>query len=112
MSEVFRIPSDRQPLDREGVVFISRPWFLFLQGLFTRAGGATGGSVEEDEVGPLSADSSMTSALMQSIQGMQCAPILQLEQQVEHLESQLSSQRDEIAELRRYVEGLAAGTII
>jgi hypothetical protein len=112
MSEVFRIPSDRQPWDREGKVFISRPWFLFLQGLFTRAGGATGGSVEEDEVSPLSGDSSMAAVLMQSIQDMQCDPVQQLEMQVQHLESQLSSQRDEIAELRRYVEGLAAGTII
>lgn len=112
MSEVFLIPSDRQSLDRDGKVFISRPWFLFFRGLFTRSGGAAGASAQADEVGPLSSDFSMTATLMQSLQSLQSDPVLQLEQQVEHLESQLSSQRDEIAELRRYVEGLAAGTII
>jgi len=114
MSDIFRIPSDRQPWLTEGTPFISRPWYLFLQGLFTRSGSSTGTPVEDVEFDGVGGDGSdQDFVFMQQIQAMNLAPVVQqLEQQVNFLEAALASSRDEIAELRRTVEGIMAGTVI
>lgn len=115
MSEIFRIPSDRQPLDRDGRVFISRPWFLFLEGLFIRSGGATGTPISDFDFAIASdtADADQAHVFMRQIQALNLAPVVQsLEQQVMWLEGELSSTRDALAELRRTVEGMQAGTSI
>lgn len=112
MSEIFRIPSDRQPwLDPESGL-ISRPWFLFLQGIFSRLGNSTGGSATDDDLGPAQGNAEFEAQAMAALQSVGVAPLFQLQQQVESIESVLSSNNAELAELRRYVEGIAAGTII
>lgn len=42
MAEKFSFPSDRQPWLDPDTGLITRPWFLFLQNVFSRLGGATG----------------------------------------------------------------------
>lgn len=112
MSEIFRIPSDRQPFLDSQTGLVSRPWFLFFQGVFLRIGGATGSSTEVADVGPAMGASDMDGVFIQAIQGLGIEPMIQLQQQVESIESTLSSNNAELAELRKYVEGLAAGTLI
>lgn len=112
MSEVFRIPSDRQPFLDPQTGLISRPWFLFLQGIFVRIGGATGSSTDEGDVTPSSGTSDIEGVFLQAFQSLNVAPVLQIQQQIDSIESTLSSNNAELAELRRYVDGLSAGTII
>lgn len=115
MAEIFRIPSDRQPWLDPDSGLISRPWFLFLQGLFIRIGAATGSSSAEQDFGfgPATGDTDQIAVFMRQIQDLGVAPVVQqLEQQVFSLESELSSQRELLAELSRTVQGLQAGTTI
>lgn len=113
MSDIFRIPSDRQPWLEPNTPFISRVWYLFLQGIFLRTGSSTGPSIPDLEFDVGGQFNSQDQAFMQQIQALNLAPVVsQLEQQVYFLEAQLSSNRDEITELRRIVEGLQAGTVI
>lgn len=115
MAEVFRIPSDRQPWLEPGTNIISRPWFLFLQGLFIRSGGSTGPSSEALDfgVGPNSGADDMAGVFMQQIQDLNLAPVVQqLQEQNFQLTAELTSTRDELSELRRVVEGIQAGTVI
>jgi hypothetical protein len=42
MSDIFRVPSDREPIIDPTTGLIGRSWFLFFQDLFRRVGGSTG----------------------------------------------------------------------
>lgn len=109
----FQIPSDREPWLDPGTQNISRPWFLFLQYVFQRIGGAT--SAFTDDISAALAEDSgveeLKSVFYSEIQAIQLRPIEQLVQQIEVLESQLNTQRDLLAELTKEVQGIRCGTI-
>jgi hypothetical protein len=115
MSEIFRIPSDRQPLDRDGEVFISRPWFLFLQAVFVRIGGSTGTPTEDIDLSISSESNGIDeiAVLMSQIQSLDVAPqVQQMEERNQFLEGELSATRDRLTELERVVQGLLSGNTL
>lgn len=69
MADKFIIPSDRQPWLDPSTGLITRPWFLFLQGMFTRMGGAAG-------TGSAAFDAAISDLQMQDAMAESFAPAL------------------------------------
>lgn len=92
----FRIPSDRQPLVVSGTNLIDRVWFLFLQGMFQRIGGATGDSAED-----------LSDEALQTIGTLPSYP--EMADKITELESQVASLNAQLAELKRFAEASQSG---
>lgn len=94
-----KFPSARQPVwmrDQSGLPVFTRPWFLFLQALWIRQGGAsspdTPDVVLQFAQEPVAQDS--TPAALERLQG------------------EVAQMRDEIAELYKEINSLRQGTLI
>lgn len=80
--------------------FVTREWYLFLQGVFGRVGGAIGPSTADlNESAFEDAGSSETVALLFSVE------------QAARQSGELSSLRDQVAELQKQIDSIRQGTI-
>jgi hypothetical protein len=112
MSNIFRIPSDREPLIDPETGFIGKSWFLFFQDLFRRVGGATGGSgVGDSELGQDSSVASLQSMTDSYVQALSSVPPQMTMEMFIDLSAELQCQRELIAELTKEVQGIRSGTI-
>lgn len=108
------IPSARQPVvitDANGNTAFTRPWFLFFQRLLERIGGSSGEPIpdliESADNGDSSAENSQ--ALYALRDQLESLPP-QSQALFEFMAGELQTVRDELAELRKDVEGLQQGT--
>lgn len=95
-----RIPSDREPLVDPKTGLITRSWFLFFQWIFQRVGGATGDPIDTTE------------ELLAAVDGLLSAPVLAEQEAVESIATDLSSQRELIAELQRQIQSIQSGQVV
>ena len=114
MSEPLRFVPPRVAFVDPRSGLITREWYLFLQGVFNRIGGATGASAD-DISGSLFEDagSSETNALLfvldQAANQLPPSPPLPL---VDTLQAELSELRDTVAELKKDLDAIRQGTLI
>jgi hypothetical protein len=94
---------------------ITREWYLFLQGIFDRVGGASGQSSTDltqdmpDDAGLEEVKSTLFST--QDAFGQSPLPA-EMQATLDALQAELSVQRDQIAELLKTVQDLQQGIII
>lgn len=123
MSLPLKLPSARQPVtlaDPNGNETFTRPWFLFFQAVWERLG--NGGAIINEEALAL-APASITPTDVDSLESMapvrsdqvaimeSLTPVWYPDQLVviEQLQTELSSQRDQIAELLKEIQALKQG---
>ena len=97
--EGVKFPSARQGVwmrDQSGVPVFTRPWFLFLQALWTRQGGASAPD---------------TTDLVQRF-GQEPQAQDQMAAAVERLQGEVAEQREQIAELHKEIQAIRQGTLI
>jgi len=111
VSAPLKLPSARQPVtvqDPAGNETFTRPWFLFFQTVWERLGGGVG--IDDDALllAPQPQDYGAAYAAQQDA-GQ--APVWTPEQQVvvDQLQTELASQRDQIAELLKEIQALKQG---
>jgi hypothetical protein len=114
MSSPIKFPSARQPVtmvDGNGQEVFTRPWFLFFQAVYERAGGAIGagtGDLSEslfEDAGSGETNALLFSAeqaLLQSIQTDQAVTL-------EVLVNEVLAQREQIAELVKELDSIKQG---
>lgn len=112
MSGLRFIPPRVPMVDSNGNV--TREWYLFLQGVFDRVGGADGVSTSDLSASAFEdAGIEETKAMLfSSTFALSQNPPAQYDQIVADLQAELSSQRDLIAELTKTIQGIQQGTLI
>lgn len=117
MSTPIKFPSARQPVtmvDGNGQEVFTRPWFLFFQAVYERAGGATGESNTDLAASAFEdAGTGETNAMLfQSIQDAQQSPFQQIAAAVEDLLAEFQAQRDRITELEKELQSIKQGSLL
>lgn len=98
MTDVLRIPSDREPVVDPATGRCTRSWYLFFSGILVRLGGVIGpGNEAADMFSGAEGSPEMTAALYQLAQEFGQAP---------------TSLVDEIAELAKEIQAIKSGTVI
>lgn len=100
----FTVPGSREPVtyvDPSGKMVFSRTWFLFFQQLFERVGGASGPSLPDiaESLDDGDSDTQLSSA------------VYALTDEV-RARAEVNGLREEVAELRKLVEGIQQGTAL
>lgn len=111
MSEPLRFVPPRVAFVDPRSGLITREWYLFLQGVFNRIGGA-GGPSTDDISGSLFEDagSSETNALLFELgQSLGQAPSTLPHSVENQLQTEINELRDTIAELRKDIESMQQG---
>lgn len=114
MTEALRFVPPRVALVDPRTGMVSREWYLFFQGVFTRIGGANGES-STDIVASLFEDagSSETNAMLFELdQTANQFPTLQLLPIEQVLQAEISELRDTVAELKKDLDAIRQGTLI
>lgn len=111
------IPSARQPvtyLDESGKQVFSRPWFLFFQNVVERLGGSSGPGIGdlEETVDDGDTDAQLAATVYALTDEMRSQPKDAVANPDVSLTAELAGVRDEIAELRKLVEGIQQGTTL
>lgn len=120
MSEIIKFIPPRVPLTDPRSGIISREWFLFFQGVFTRIGGATGPSTEDNAISAFEdAGSGETNAMLFSVEQalMQLPvseqPIPMCDQvppyapsEIDQLQTELNGLRELVAEMAKDIQAL------
>ena len=113
MSEGLRFVPPRVAFVDPRSGMITREWYLFLQGVFTRIGGATGESTT-DIVASLFEDagSSETNAMLfeleQSVSQVPASQVLVMDT----MQAEISELRDTVSELRKELDAIRQGPSI
>lgn len=114
MSEALRFVPPRVAFTDPRTGVITREWYLFLQGVFDRVGGATGQSNAElaqgmpDDAGLEEAKATLFAVRDAADQ----APLAQLQQTIEQLQTELATQRDQLTELAKSVQDIQQNTLL
>lgn len=93
---------------------INREWYLFLQGIFNRVGGANGAS-STDIVASLFEDagSSETNAMLFELeQSVAQYPVPQATLAEQILQAEIAELRDTVAEMKKDLDAIRQGTLI
>jgi len=111
MSEAIRFVPPRVPFVDTRTGTITREWYLFLQGIFDRVGGATGqGSTDLVQDMPDDAGlEEVKATLFASRDAVDQAPLAQLQQTVDQLQAELAAQRELLAEAMKTIQDLQQG---
>jgi hypothetical protein len=105
---------------------ITRPWYLFLQGLYIRVGGALGEDGETTaDLAPVQSSDSVAYALADSLgqapsgvssdnaaAGLDVAPAQYDKPDINQILAELNALRDQVAELTKTVQDLQQGTML
>jgi len=114
MAEALRFMPPRVPfLDNRG--YITREWYMFLQGVFNRIGGPTGPSI-----GDLSEDmpedagiEEIKASLFRAADDLGQTPVLQhISATLDALLAEQQAQRDLLAELAKTIQGMQQSTTV
>lgn len=110
MSEIIKFIPPRVPLTDPRSGIISREWFLFFQGVFTRIGGATGTSTEDNAISAFEdAGSGETNAMLFSVeQALMQLPVSEqpLPSEIDQLRTELNGLRELVAEMAKDIQAL------
>lgn len=114
MTEALRFIPPRVQLVDPRTGMISREWYLFLQGVFNRVGGANGASTTDITASLFEdAGSSETNALLFTAeQAAGQNPLPADPQTLDLVLAELSAQRDQIAELIKAVQDLQQSVLL
>lgn len=112
MTDVLRIPSDREPVVDPDTGRCTRSWFLFFAGILTRLGGVLGPGVEDaesfDMLGP---NASLDAGLYAALQQIGQLPAYEPYPMPENYAAEIQFLRDQLAELTKEVQGIRSGTV-
>ena len=114
MSEALKFVPPRVPFTDPNTGVITREWYLFLQGIFLRVGGATGASTSDLSASLFEdAGSSETNALLFSAEQAsgQLPPGVSI-QLVDQLLAELAALRDQVAELTKDLDAIRQGQML
>lgn len=114
MSDPLRFVPPRVAFTDPRTGVITREWYLFLQGLFLRVGGATGASTP-DVVASLFEDagSSETNAMLFEVQqALSVVPVPPDALLPDVLQAEVSELREIVAELRKELDSIKQGILI
>lgn len=111
----FTVPASREPVtyvDKNGKTAFTRPWFLFFQGLFDRVGGATGSGIDDisESLDDGDTDAQAAAAIYALQDEVRSQPFAQTPVAADSVNVEIAGLRDELAELRKTIEGLQQGT--
>lgn len=111
MTDVLRIPSDREPVvDTSGRC--TRSWYLFFGGLFTRLGGVLGPGVEDAEsFDMLGQTADVTAGLYSAMQQLGQLPVYEPPPMPENYAAEIQFLRDQLAEMQKEIQGMRSGLV-
>lgn len=114
MSEPLRFMPPRVQMVDPKTGMVTREWYLFLQGVFDRIGGANGQS-SQDIIQDMPDDAGLEeikATLFATTDAINQTPPVQDPQTLDMILAELSSQRDQITELIKTVQAIQQGTLI
>lgn len=111
------VPSAREPvtyLDASGKTAFTRPWFLFFQNVRALLGGGTSGGIDDlqETIDDGDSDPQLAAALYALQDEVRKAPAPIAPVSDNALLAELNGVREEVAELRKLVEGIQQGATL